>query len=187
MAAYPRVALQLEATNRRVDPIGEAVDVAIRVRPPPLEDSELVMRILADRAQGLVASPRLIGQFGKPQVPADLGDWPSLGLGTPPQDFAWHLSGADGAQASLHHAPRFITTDMIALRSAALAGVGAVQLPLMLLQQELASGALVRLLPDWEPPREIIHAVFPSRRGLLPSVRTLIDFLVRRFAELTVD
>jgi DNA-binding transcriptional LysR family regulator len=187
MAAYPRVTVQLEATNRRVDPIGEAVDVAIRVRPPPLEDSELVMRVLADRAQGLVASPGLIGQFGMPQVPADLSDWPSLGLGTPQQDFAWHLFAADGAQVGLQHAPRFITTDMIALRAAALAGVGIVQLPLMMLQQQLASGALVRLLPAWEPRREIVHAVFPSRRGLLPSVRALVDFLAQRFAELKED
>lgn len=187
MAVYPRVVVQLEATNRRVDPVGEAVDVAIRVRPPPLEDSDLVMRILADRAQGLVASPRLVTQFGLPRVPADLGDWPSLGLGTPQQDFAWHLFAADGARASLHHTPRFITTDMIALRTAALAGVGIVQLPLMMLREQLASDTLVRLLPDWEPRREIVHAVFPSRRGLLPSVRALLDFLAGRFAELSED
>lgn len=54
MLKYPRVVIQLEATNRRVDVLGEAVDVAIRVRPPPLEDSELVMRVLADRGQSLV-------------------------------------------------------------------------------------------------------------------------------------
>jgi DNA-binding transcriptional LysR family regulator len=187
MAAHPRIQVQLEATNRRVDPIGEAVDVAIRVRPPPLEDSELVMRVLADRAQGLVASPSLVERFGLPQVPADLGAWPSLGLGLPQQDFAWQLFGEAGAQVVLHHAPRFVTTDMIALRAAALAGIGVVQLPLMMLREQLASGALQRILPEWAPRREIIHAVFPSRRGLLPSVRTLIDFLAERFAVLEED
>lgn len=46
-----------------------------------------------------------------------------------------------------------------------------------------ASG-LVHVLSDWAPRREIIDAVFPSRRGLLPSVRSLIDFLVERFQQI---
>jgi DNA-binding transcriptional LysR family regulator len=73
------------------------------------------------------------------------------------------------------------------LRSAALAGVGVVQLPTMMVRDQLAEGALVRLLPDWAPRREIIHAVFPSRRGLLPSVRALIDYLAQRFDALDED
>lgn len=55
MARYPDVSLQLEATNRRVDVVGEGIDVAIRVRPRPFEDSDLVMRVLADR--GTVCLP----------------------------------------------------------------------------------------------------------------------------------
>jgi DNA-binding transcriptional LysR family regulator len=51
----------------------------------------------------------------------------------------------------------------------------------------LAAGLLVRLVPDWAPRPEIIHAVFPSRRGLLPSVRALIDFLAERFDMLRED
>lgn len=184
MATHPRVTVQLEATNRRVDPIGEAIDIAIRVRPPPLQDSDLVMRVLADRGQCLIAAPSLLAKQGAPYAPADLHEWPSLALGQVQQDHVWQLFGPDGAQASLHHAPRFITTDMVALRSAALAGVGAVQLPLLMVREQLASGSLVRLLPDWEPRREIIHAVFPSRRGLLPSVRALIEFLAKSFAAL---
>jgi len=50
-------------------------------------------------------------------------------------------------------------------------------LPEMLVHDELASGELRRVLPDWTPRREIIHAVFASRRGQLPSVRALLDFL----------
>jgi DNA-binding transcriptional LysR family regulator len=187
MGSCPRVTVHLEATNRRVDPIGEAIDLAIRVRPPPLQDSDLVMRVLADRSQCLVASPALIAHRGAPKAPAELTDWPSLGLGPPQQEHAWILFGPDGAQAALHHTPRFVTSDMIALRSAALAGVGVVQLPTMIVRDQLAEGALVRLLPDWAPRREIIHAVFPSRRGLLPSVRALIDYLAQRFGALDED
>ena len=187
MADHPLVTLHVEATNRRVDPVGEAIDIALRVRPPPIQDSDLIMRTLADRNQCLVASPSLLASRGFPKAPADLVDWPSLGLGAPQQAHVWHLFGPDGAQADLHHTPRFVTGDIAALRSAALAGVGVVQLPTMMMRDQLAEGSLLRLLPDWAPRREIIHAVFPSRRGLLPSVRALIDYLARRFAALDED
>ena len=66
---------------------------------------------------------------------------------------------------------------MATLREAAIAGVGAVRLPTLTIWQALQAGRLKTLLPEWQPPSEIVHAVFPSRRGLLPSVRALLDFL----------
>ncbi|MFZ1492107.1 MAG: LysR family transcriptional regulator [Candidatus Competibacter denitrificans] len=187
LAAHPRVTLYLEATNRRVDPIGEGIDLALRVRPPPLDDSELVLRVLADRSQALVASPALVGRLGHPHSPADLAQWPSLAHSAPQQHYQWTLFGPNGAQATLYHTPRLITGDMVALRAAALAGVGLAQLPTLLVRSELAQGTLVQLLPDWAPRREIIHAVYPSRRGLLPAVRALIDDLAQRFKALDED
>lgn len=188
MAQCPQVTIQLEATNRRVDVVGEGIDVAIRVRPPPLQSSDLVMRVLADRGQGLVASPALVGKLGFPAAPSELNSWPSLGLGSSQQgSFTWSLYGPGEALAVIHHTPRFITTDMIALREAALAGVGVVQLPLLMTQRQLTEGSLLRLLPEWSPKREIIHAVFASRRGLLPSVRALVDFLAKHFAGIDED
>jgi DNA-binding transcriptional LysR family regulator len=184
MAAHPRITINLDATNRRVDPVGEGIDVALRVRPPPIQDSDLVMRVLAERSQCLVASPSLVARQSVPNAPADLTGWPSLGLGAPQQGHAWTLLGRDGAQATVHHTPRFVTTDMMALRSAAIAGVGVVQLPTMMIRKQVSKGTLLRLIPGWIPKREIIHAVFSSRRGLLPSVRSLIDYLAQRFAEL---
>ena len=68
-----------------------------------------------------------------------------------------------------------------------MAGVGIVQLPRMMIREQLAAGTLVSLLPDWAPRREIVHAVFPSRRGVLPSVRALIDYLAERFQALNED
>ncbi len=187
MAAQPGVTVQLEATNRRVDPIGEAIDIAIRVRPPPLQDSDLILRVLAERGQCLVASPSLLARHMTPVAPADLADWPSLALGAPQEEHQWHLFGPDGAQATLHHRPRLVTGDMIALRDAALAGVGIVQLPTMMLRHEIERGRLVRLLADWAPRPDIVHLVYPSRRGLLPAVRALIDDLAARFAALDED
>ena len=180
---YPQVTIQLVAVNRPVDVIAEGLDIALRVRPLPLQDSDLSLRLLAQAKQCLVASPALIQQqHGMPQTPAALADWPSLGHGLPQQDQVWKLLGPDGASANLHHVPRFLSSDLITLRHAAIAGIGAAQLPTMFVQESLADGSLVRLLPDWAPRVESIHAIFPSRRGLLASVRSLIDFLASEFA-----
>ena len=183
MALYPQVSVQLEETNRQVDVLNENVDLAVRVRPLPLDDSDLVMRKLADRGMCLVASPELVERFTTPASPADLQHWPSLALSKPQQIYRWCLFGPDNQEVTLHHKPRFVTTDMDALRAAALAGVGLVQLPILMVNKQLADGSLVRLLPEWRARREVIHLVFPSRRGQLPAVRALIDFLVESYAE----
>lgn len=181
MTRCPRVDIHLEATNRRVDLVGEGVDLAIRVRPLPLEDSELVMRVLGERRQCLVASPELLKRFTEPKTPADLTALPSLGLGQPHQDFEWNLLGPGAARANVKHQPRFVTRDMIALRCAAIAGVGVVQLPHLMVRDELERQLLVELVPVWSLPPESIHVVFVSHRGLLPSIRALVDFLAEEF------
>ncbi|NYT66179.1 LysR family transcriptional regulator [Alcaligenaceae bacterium] len=183
----PRVTVHLEATNRRVDPISEGIDIAVRVRPPPIDNSDLVMRVLANRRQCLVASPELIRQFGVPKGPADISNWPSLALGKPQPNHVWNLYGPDGEQASLHHTPRFISDDLAALRTMTVAGIGIAQLPLMMIAEQLAQGTLQPLLKEWAPRPDIVHAVFPSRRGLLPAVRTLVDYLANRFQTLEED
>jgi len=187
MACHPQVVVHLEATNRRVDLIAEGIDVAIRVRPMPIEDSDLMMKILAQRGHALVASPDLADKAGEVLVPGDLSSLPSLDLSPPRQDHIWKLEGPDGAQAIIHHRPRLVSDDMIALRSAAIAGVGVVHLPLLIVSDEIRNGQLVHLLPSWAPRRYVVHAVYPSKRGLLPSVRVLLDYLGARFSELRED
>ncbi|MEI9480769.1 LysR family transcriptional regulator [Enterobacter cancerogenus] len=187
LARYPGINLQLEATNRRVDPVAEGIDVAIRVRPRPFDDSDLVLRVLADRGHCLVAGRQLVERLGAPLTPSALSDWPGLSMGAGKQVHKWDLCGPQGAKAEIHFTPRFITTDMLALREAAMAGVGVVQLPILMVKEQLASGELVRVLEDWEPRREVIHAVYPSRRGLLPSVRTLVDFLTEEYAHMVEE
>ncbi|AXE29685.1 LysR family transcriptional regulator [Chromobacterium phragmitis] len=187
MALHPHISVQLEASNRRVDVMAEGIDVAIRVRPPPLEDSGLVMRVLSDRGQCLVASPELVARHAPPLSPADLQGWPSVIRSSPQKTYHWQLHGPRDQVVMLHHAPRLVTTDMPTLRHAALRGIGIAQLPLLMVQQDIDAGRLIRLLPDWPPRREIIHLVFPSRRGLLPVVRALIDYLAERYAALEED
>ncbi|MDN3377754.1 MULTISPECIES: LysR family transcriptional regulator [unclassified Pseudoalteromonas] len=181
MAQYPKVNVQLEATNRRVDVIAEGIDVAIRVRPAPIEDSELVLRVLSQRGKCLVASPALVNKYGLPKRPEELSTWPSLGLGQPQHHYTWLLYGPDDQEAKVSHVPRYVTTDMIALRNAALKAIGIVELPVLMVMEQLKDGSLVHLLPQWQPKTDIIHLVYPSRRGLLPAVRALVDFLTNYY------
>lgn len=187
MTSHPGVVIHLEATNRRVDLVEEGIDMALRVRPPPLEDSELVMRVLAERGQCLVAGPGVVEQHGLPQGPADLARFPSLALGSPRNEHAWHLQGPEGARATVYHQPRLVTGGMITLRDAAVASAGVVQLPTMMIGEQVTRGELLHVIPDWRPQREIVHVVFPSRRGLLPSVRALIDHLADQFNKLAPE
>ena len=182
MVAYPKVQVHLEATNRQVDVLGEGLDLALRVRFPPLDDSDLVMRVLGESPQRLVACPKLLEGRSLPRHPAELGTLPSLDWG-PPRDHTWHLEGPEGMTAQVRHSPRYITDDMTALRQAALRGVGIVQLPCMVVDQDLQRGALVDIMPGWAPKVGLIHAVFPSRRGVLPSVRLLIDYLATHITQ----
>jgi len=176
MALYPDVELHIESTNRRVDVIGEGFDLAIRVRPPPITESDLVMRRFDERTIRIVASPELLGTRSI-TLPADLTGLPSLDFGPAGGEHRWRLTHADGSVAEVRHRPRLITDDMAALREAAIVGVGAVRLPTLTIWNDLQAGRLATVLPEWQPPSEIVHAVFPSRRGLLPSVRALLDFL----------
>lgn len=179
MVEYPKVQVHLEATNRRVDVMGERLDLALRVRFPPLENSDLVMRVLSESRQRLVACPALLKGRELPKHPADLDGMPSLDWG-PPRNHVWQLVGPEEMEAEVRHLPRYITDDMSALRRAALHGVGIVQLPCMVVEEDLRNGTLIDILPGWAPKGGIIHAVFPSRRGLLPNVRLLIDYLAAR-------
>ena len=187
MRQYPRVELQVDETNRRVDVIGEGLDLALRVRPPPLQDSDLVLRTLAERRQCLVAAPELLQRLGPPGGPMDLSAWPSLDMGGVQETHRWVLHGPDAVRAEVRHQPRLVTQSMLALRDAAVLGAGVVQLPNMFVREELRSGTLVQVLPGWQPRPEIIHAVYASRRGQLPAVRALLDHLAQSFSALSED
>jgi DNA-binding transcriptional LysR family regulator len=183
MAQCPKVEVLLESTNRRVDVIREGFDLAIRVRFPPLEDSDLVIRKLADSPQRLVASPTLLKDFSRPLLPADLAALPSLAWDPARPEQEWRLDGPDGATSTVRHRPRLVTEDMVALRLAALRGIGICQFPSFVVADDIKAGRLIDLIPEWSPKAGVIHAAFPTRRGLLPSVRALLDFLAKEYAE----
>lgn len=177
MAGCPRVRIELLATSRRVDLVREGFDLALRVRFPPLEDSDMNMRTLCASPQRLVASPALFSEQAAPEVPEALQHWPTCDMEWPTTIHAWHLHNPNGASVQVTHHPRLVTDDLSTLRQATLNAVGIAQLPLMVCEQDITAGRLVTLLPDWTPKDGVFHAVFPSRRGLAPSVRAVIDYL----------
>ena len=182
MLKYPLVQVFIESTNRRVDLIHEGFDIALRVRFPPLENTDMVMKVLGNSTQSVVGSPAFLSRLSTPASPADLSGLPSLHWGAAQREYQWELFGADGSTAMIRHTPRMVTDDLLALRHAAVAGIGIVHLPSVVVRDEIAAGQLVELVPGWAPKSGVIHAIFPSRRGLLPSVRTLIDFLGEEFS-----
>ena len=184
MTANPQVEVHLECTNRGVDVVSEGYDIALRARVPPLEDSDLVMKVLGDSRHRLIASPNLFKDYPRPLAPADLATLPSLVLGPQQGEHIWALYGPDGARARVRHRPRMVVNDTVGLCFAARNGVGVAQLPTMMIVNELESGRLIDILPEWAPKSHVVHALFPSRRGLLPSVRALIDHLAAEYAAL---
>lgn len=183
MAQCPVVELLVKSYNRRVDVIGEGFDLVLSVQHQPLESSELVMRRLAPSRQCLVAAPSLLAEHGRPLSPEGLQVLPSLNWGANVQDASWMLVGPAGAEAAVRHRPRVVSDDLTVLREAALAGVGAVLLPEEAVRDDLAAGRLVHVLDDWAPREGEVVALFPSRRGLMPAVRKLIDYLADAFEQ----
>lgn len=184
MAQCPDVEVHVEATSRRVDVIKEGFDMAIRVRFPPLEDSDLAMKVLSHSPQRLVAAPGLFEHRALPRTPGDLVGLPSLDFVQTDKQHVWHLDGPDGVTAKVPLRPRLVTDNAETLHQAALAGLGVVKLALQVAGRDITEGKLIDVIPGWEPRGGILHAVFPSRRGLLPSVRALLDFLDENTSEM---
>jgi len=180
LGKYPAVRLQLQVSNRRVDVLREGFDVALRVRTQPTGEDGLVMRAFGRSNELLVASPAYLARAGASTSPQELRDRDTLDYGGEHDPGPWELVGVDGQGVRAEHTARVLCHDFIVLRAAALAGLGIAKLPESVVREDLASGALTRVLPDWNSPQGILHAVFPSRRGLLPAVRAFIDFLAER-------
>jgi DNA-binding transcriptional LysR family regulator len=177
LTEHPRVRIALDATNRRVDVVDDGIDIAMRVRKPPLEDSDLAMRALGPDEMILVASPEFVAAHGEPQTLEDIARIPTLSMGSADERSIWRLVGKDGKTAELIHSPRLCTDDLFTLRRAALQGIGAVLIPHLAVAKDLESSALIRLLPSLTAHVGVMYAVFPSRRGMIPAVRALLDIL----------
>lgn len=179
MQSHRKVTIALTVSNRRVDPLDESMDVALRIRRPPFHDSDLVVRPLGRTADVLMASPAFLQQHSDPSGAQELSGWPTLALPAAGDRHCWRLTSGASVEEVMHK-PRLVTDDMFALKSAALDGVGVALLPEMICAEELKAGLLRVVLPKWSTDPGEIQAVFPTRRGMLPAVRAFIDYLAVR-------
>jgi DNA-binding transcriptional LysR family regulator len=173
LVKYPKVRLQLIATDHAVDLIEERIDLALRVRATLNSDAALTMRSLGLSTRILVASPQLASRIASVSQLATL---PALASGN--DDVVdWHLESEDGRTHVVRTEPRMGCSDMTAVRNAAIDGLGVAILPDHVCREALRTGQLVRILPAWRGLQGIVHLVFTTRRGLPPAVRALIDHL----------
>lgn len=177
MVKCPEINIQILAVNRPVDVISEGLDLALRVRPRPLDDSGLMMKVLGYSQRLLVASPLLFKESPPLQIPEQLVDYPMLANSEHSQRYTLTLKHSDESSFTQHFTPRLATTDILTLHKATLSGLGIARLPLEVVEKELKTGELIEVLPEWHFPEGIIHAVYPSRKGMLPAVKLLLMYL----------
>jgi len=180
LARYPQVRVHLQVGNRRVDVINEGIDVALRVRSSLDDDGSLVMRSFGQVQELLVASPAYLKRMGLPRTPEELADHVTLSTSEDDARQRWELHGPDGEVRRIDLKPRVMGFDFPMLMALAQQGVGITLLPETVCSEEVRSGELEVVLPQWRLPQGIFHAVFASRRGLLPAVRVFIDFLAEK-------
>jgi DNA-binding transcriptional LysR family regulator len=174
---HPDISLELDARNWRIDLMADRIDLAIRIRPTPLDDSDLIIRHIGSSHNILVAAPTLPG-LESVSSPDDLLRLPLLAAPSEQGAAIWRLHGKNGLVHALPFSPRLATYELGVLRAAAEAGVGVSLLPAHFCREQLAAGSLIAVLPDWSGPINDIHVAYLSRRGLSASARALLDFLV---------
>lgn len=176
--AYPKIQLEVHATDRFVDIVQEGFDIAVRDHFRPLPDSDLVQRRIGFEPFYMVASPAYLEKYGVPESPVDIAD--HQGLLISPSMECWTLENDKGEVVKVCPVRRFAADESTLLLSAASFGLGITCLPSKMCQQELERGELIRVLPDWIAGKVSTTLLIPHRRGQLPSVRAVCDILAEQ-------
>ena len=180
LGAYPEVKVDLTMGERAIDMIDEGYDIAIRLTPPP--DSSLIVRSLATWRHVLCCSHGYLEKHGRPQQLSELAERNCVRHVHYPYD-EWRFVDRKGTPASVRVSGNLVTNSGETLRTAALQG-GAICLAAgFLIHDDLESGRLVRLLPEYRPVELSMNAVYPHRHHLSAKVRTFIDMLAHHSAE----
>jgi DNA-binding transcriptional LysR family regulator len=181
LARHPGLKVELVAHDRFGDMVEERLDLALR--PGELNDSSLRMRLVRMVSLEVVAAPIYLERRGAPAAPADLANHACLIHDAGPDPDLWHFTSADKT-LSVRVSGRFIATDNVPVRLAALAGHGIAMLPDLQVVDDVRAGQLVRLLSEYPSQRLPLHLVYPSRRNLAPRTRVVMDFLLEQVREL---
>lgn len=179
MDQHPALRVDMAMTDQRQNLVMEGVDVALRFGRLP--DSSATARRIGTSHRILVAAPAYLRRAGAPATPADLPGH-SIIVG-PAALFGWTFQ-RDGKEISLQLDGRLAVNVNEAATTAAVAGLGITAVGTWGCREELASGALVQLLPEWTLPAVEIHAVFAAGRAAKPSARAFVDYLARVLTDL---
>jgi DNA-binding transcriptional LysR family regulator len=187
VARYPQIKVSLllqDATPNNCDLIDSGVDLAIRLSP--VADSSSIARQIGSSRWLLCATPGYLAAHGEPRTPNDLLQHNCLVHTKSAPDNVWSLEGPHGiAQVTVEGS--FAANSALALRAAALKGLGIAMLPLYSISADLAARHLVQVLPEFLGPERPIIALYPHRPLLLAKVRLLVDFLSERFNQAPVS
>jgi len=156
--AFPQVGLQMSFTDLRQDVFTEGIDVIIRMGW--LEDSNLKARKLAESSRVLVGATSYLASKQKPKKPRDLLDWDWLGLQPVGPDPEFNAAG--NRRQRLKFSPRIVVDNAIALFSLCKGGNGIAIVPEFLAKDDIESGLVQVILPDWRVKAAGIYALWPA-------------------------
>jgi len=176
---YPDVSIEMLVNDRVVDLLEGEFDVGVRIGR--LGDSSLIARRIAPVRLVICAAPEYLARHAVPQTPEDLASHNCLEYTYFESRGEWHLRDPTGADIVVPVSGRYLANNADVLRSTALAGGGIILVPTFLIGDDLRAGRLVRLLSNYPPPEQALHALYPPGRHLSAKVRTFVDFLVVRF------
>ncbi|AKS41503.1 LysR family transcriptional regulator [Wenzhouxiangella marina] len=174
-ARYPELELDVEFGDQPVDLIEGRFDLA--VRGGLLQDSSLKARKLMDIERVVCASPGYLASFGTPERPEDLSKHRCLiySLSASPRN--WMLE-KEGTVTRVAIEGGFRANNSLAVRDAAIEGLGIALVPKIYAVDALESGRLIRVLPEWGGELHALYGVYPQHREASLKVRFLLDFLV---------
>jgi DNA-binding transcriptional LysR family regulator len=180
LVRYPKIRLQVLATNRAIDLVDDNIDIAIRARVR-LADEATTMRVLFKNELVLVASPAFAMAHQIPASADTISALPFLSFLEDVRRPTWTLVGPHGATKTVSFDPVLSSSDFHLLLETAAAGLGVALLPTDVVAQDLRIKRLIRILPGWHSEAITVHLVFAAKRGTVPAVRVLIDYLVEHF------
>ena len=174
---HPQLSIELQMSNRFVDLIEEGYELAIRVGT--LRDSRLAARKLGANRRILVAAPAYLREHGAPSHPRGFAQRACLVLDIGEHPDHWALV-SKSARHTVRVSGPLQSNNVLALRTACVAGLGIALLPRFALGEQLAQGVLVPVLPRWQSAEQGIYAVYPSHRFIPAKVRAFVDFIESR-------
>ncbi|KIA81265.1 LysR family transcriptional regulator [Chromobacterium amazonense] len=176
---HPRIEVELNLNDRRVDLVEEGFDLALRVSN--LTDSTLVARRLAQIRDLVAASPDYLARHGTPRHPAELAEHQCLLYALTAQPNIWDYRGPDGSQDKVRVKGALRANNGDVLTDAAVHGMGVVLQPRFLLEKALADGSLVPVLQEYDWHCLDLSVVYPVRRHVPGKVRVFVEYLEEFF------